>query len=36
MRKVLDIIVSLLKDRACAKEEPERKRIRIEGYHLKK
>jgi len=31
VRKVLGIIVGLLKDRACAEEEPDRKRARIEG-----
>ncbi|GES92663.1 hypothetical protein GLOIN_2v1513366 [Rhizophagus clarus] len=36
VRKVLDIIVGLLKDRACAKEEPKRKRVRIEDYRSKK
>jgi hypothetical protein len=36
VRKVLGIIVGLLKDRACAEEEPERKRVRIEGYRSKK
>ncbi|GES82228.1 hypothetical protein GLOIN_2v1587390 [Rhizophagus clarus] len=34
--KVLGIIVGLLKDRTYAKEEPERKRVRIEGYRSKK
>ena len=36
MKEVLDIIVSLLKDRICAEEEPDRKKARIKGYHLKK
>src|SRR5437763_13890160 len=36
MKKVLGIVVGLLKDRACAEEEPERKRVRIEGYRSKK
>jgi hypothetical protein len=36
VRKVLGIIVGLLKDRACAEEEPERKKVRIEGYRSKK
>ena len=36
MKEVLGIIVGLLKDRACAEEEPDRKRARIEGYCLKK
>jgi hypothetical protein len=35
VRKVLGIIVGLLKDRACAEEEPERKRVRIEGKRSK-
>jgi hypothetical protein len=35
VRKVLGIIVGLLKDRACAEEEPERKRVRIEGNRSK-
>ena len=36
VRKVLGIIVGLLKDRACAEEEPERKRVKIKGYRSKK
>ncbi|GBB97128.1 hypothetical protein RclHR1_02920013 [Rhizophagus clarus] len=36
VRKVLGIIVGLLKDKACAEEEPERKRARIEDYRYKK
>ena len=35
MKEVLNVIVDLLKDKACAKEKPERKRVRIEGYRLK-
>jgi hypothetical protein len=33
---VLSIIEGSLKDKACAEEEPERKRVRIEGYRSKK
>ena len=36
VKEVLGIIMGLLKDRACAEEEPDRKRARIERYHLKK
>jgi len=36
VKEVLGIIVGLLKDRACAEEEPDRKKARIEGYCLKK
>jgi hypothetical protein len=36
VKEVLDVIVGLLKDRVCAEQEPERKRVRIEGYHSKK
>ncbi len=36
MKEVLGIIIGLLKDRACAEEEPDRKRARIEGYRSKK
>jgi hypothetical protein len=36
VKEVLAVIVGLLKDRACAEEEPERKRVRIEGYRSKK
>ncbi|RGB37321.1 hypothetical protein C1646_757095 [Rhizophagus diaphanus] len=36
VKKVLGVVVGLLKDRACAEEEPERKRVRIEGYRSKK
>ncbi|RIA88255.1 hypothetical protein C1645_826619 [Glomus cerebriforme] len=36
VKEILGIIVGLLKDRACAEEEPDRKRARIEEYHLKK
>jgi len=36
VKEVLGIIVGLLKDRACAEEEPDRKKARIERYHLKK
>jgi hypothetical protein len=36
VRRVLGIIVGLLKDRACAEEEPDRKKARIEGYRSKK
>jgi hypothetical protein len=36
VKEVLGIIVNLLKDRACAENEPDRKRVRIEGYRLKK
>ncbi|PKK57606.1 hypothetical protein RhiirC2_763856, partial [Rhizophagus irregularis] len=36
VKKVLGIIVSLLKDRAYAEEEPKRKRVKIEGYCSKK
>ena len=36
VKRVLDVVVGLLKDRACAEEEPDRKRVRIEGYRSKK
>src|ERR1044072_1367274 len=36
VKRVLGVVVGLLKDRACAEEEPERKRVRIEGYRSKK
>ena len=35
VRKVLAMIVGLLKDRACAEKEPDRKRVKIESYRLK-
>ncbi|PKK63419.1 hypothetical protein RhiirC2_855023 [Rhizophagus irregularis] len=35
VKEVLGIIVALLKDRACVEDEPDRKRVRIEGYHSK-
>jgi hypothetical protein len=36
MKKVLGMVVGMLIDRACAEEEPDRKRARIEGYRSKK
>jgi len=36
VQKVLSMIVGLLKDRACAEKEPDRKKARIEGYRSKK
>ncbi|GET55020.1 hypothetical protein GLOIN_2v1695250 [Rhizophagus irregularis DAOM 181602=DAOM 197198] len=36
VKEVLGIIVALLKDRACVEDEPDRKRVRIEGYRSKK
>lgn len=36
VQKVLGMIMGLLKDRACAEKEPDRKRARIEGYQSKK
>jgi hypothetical protein len=36
VKEVLGIIVGLIKDRACAEEEPDRKRVRIEGYRSRK
>ena len=36
VKKVLEAIVGLIKDRACSDEEPDRKRAKIEGYRLKK
>jgi hypothetical protein len=36
VKEVLGIIVGLLMDRACVEDEPERKRVRIEGYRSKK
>jgi len=36
VKEVLGIIVALLKDRACVEDEPDRKRVRIEGYRTKK
>jgi len=36
VKEVLGVIVGLLKDRAYAEEEPDRKKARIEGYRLKK
>lgn len=36
VKKVLEAIVGLIKDRACSDEEPDRKRAKIEGYRSKK
>src|SRR5277367_4514240 len=36
VKKVLEIVVWLLKDRACLDDSPVSKRIRIEGYRSKK
>ena len=37
MKKVLDVIVGLLKDRACAEDDsPSKKKAKIEKYHSKK
>ncbi|GES97092.1 hypothetical protein GLOIN_2v1587390 [Rhizophagus clarus] len=36
VKKVLSVVVGIIKDRACAEEEPDRKRARVEGYRSKK
>ena len=36
VKKVLEMVVGMVIDRACAEEEPDRKRTRIEGYRSKK
>ena len=36
IKKVLDIIISLLEDRAYVKNKSDKKRIKIEEYYLKK
>ncbi|GBC02817.1 hypothetical protein RclHR1_04830015 [Rhizophagus clarus] len=36
VRKVLSVVVGIIKDRACAEEEPDRKRARVVGYRSKK
>ena len=36
VKKVLEMVVGMIIDRACAEEEPDRKRVRIEGYRSKK
>jgi hypothetical protein len=36
VKEVLEIIIGLLKDRACAEDSPSKKKARIEGYHSKK
>jgi len=36
IKKVLGIIIGLLKDRVCVKDKSDRKRAKIEEYHLKK
>ncbi|POG73386.1 hypothetical protein GLOIN_2v1587390 [Rhizophagus irregularis DAOM 181602=DAOM 197198] len=36
VKKVLSVVVGIIKDRACAEEEPDRKRVRVEGYRTKK
>ena len=36
VKKVLGMVVGMIIDRACAEEEPERKKVRIEGYRSKK
>jgi hypothetical protein len=36
-KNVMEVIVGLLKDRLeCVDEEPDRKRVRVEGYRSKK
>jgi hypothetical protein len=35
VKKVLSVVVGIIKDRACAEEEPDRKRVRVEGYRMK-
>ncbi|PKK61274.1 hypothetical protein RhiirC2_760907 [Rhizophagus irregularis] len=36
VKKVLGVVVELLKGRACLNDEPDRKKVRIEGYRSKK
>jgi hypothetical protein len=36
VKNVLEMVVGMVIDRACAEEEPDRKRARIEGYRSKK
>ena len=36
VKKVLEMVIGMIIDRACAEEEPDRKRVRIEGYWSKK
>jgi hypothetical protein len=36
VKKVLEMVVGMIIDRACAEEEPDRKRARIEGHRSKK
>ncbi|EXX68554.1 hypothetical protein RirG_104070 [Rhizophagus irregularis DAOM 197198w] len=36
VEKVLGVVVELLKGRACLNDEPNRKKVRIEGYRSKK
>ena len=36
VKKVLGIIIDLLEDKACVKDKSDRKKARIERYHLKK
>ena len=36
VKKVLEMVVGMVIDKACAEEKPDRKRVRIENYRLKK